>query len=118
MLDHERFAKLPEQMQWIVCFGTPKMHMHAVDAYATISIDSLPPFQTTADVIASSNEGWLASRSLSSQAVVVRLRVAPRRLRRTAFACSRERRLVSLNFASWNRREGWLRGIDGLRAIA
>ena len=35
-----------------------------------------------------------------------------------AFACIHERRLVSLNFASWNRIDAWLRRLDGLRSVA
>jgi hypothetical protein len=33
-------------------------------------------------------------------------------------AASRERRLVSLNFASWNQLHGWLRQVDGLSGVA
>ena len=38
--------------------------------------------------------------------------------RRAAFACGRERRLVTLNFASWNRVVPWLRAVDELRRAA
>jgi hypothetical protein len=34
------------------------------------------------------------------------------------FACIHERRLVSLNFASWNLISGWLARLDGLRRAA
>jgi hypothetical protein len=40
--------------------------------------------------------GWLASRSLAEG----------------------ERRLVSLNFASWNQLDRWLRQVDGLKRVA
>jgi hypothetical protein len=38
--------------------------------------------------------------------------------RRAAFACDRERRLVSLNFMSWNQLTSWLRQIDCLQRAA
>jgi hypothetical protein len=49
-----------------------------------------------------------------------RLRVARLRRagRRSAFACIHERRLVSLNFTSWNQLDGWLRQVEGLKRVA
>lgn len=62
---------------------------------------------------------WLASRSLSSVTGVGPPTLALRaRLRRAAFVCNRERRLVSLNFTSWNQIGEWLKRLDAIRSAA
>jgi len=64
----------------------------------------------------------LACRAEAAFASVAEPKIGPpSRLRRygaTAFACIHKRRLVSLNFASWNQIATWLRQLDNLRTAA